>query len=122
MWVLQAGEPATGWGAAEWGVVGFVLAGLVALVWYLIRNGRADTLAAIAEAQRAQERFVAYVEQSARQQVETLTAVANSQARLVERMDQNEARDQKRHEETLAALRAVCHANGATPPGGHPAP
>lgn len=115
MWVLQAGDGATGFGAAEWGVVGFVLAGLVALVWYLIRNGRADTLEAVAAARKAQAEFLAYVAEQGRAQVETQTAVANTVARLVERMDNNEAREAKRHDEMLAALRSVCHANGAKP-------
>lgn len=114
-WVLQAGDGASSFGAAEWGVVGFVLAGLVALVWYLIRNGRADTLEAVAAARKSQEEFVAYVTAQGRAQVEAQLAVANTVSRLVERMDNNEEREAKRHDEMLAALRSVCHANGSKP-------
>ena len=131
--MFLAMDPIDSW--QEWGVVGAILGVFVMLVWWSVRNGRRDTLAAVADNKDMTERFVQHLERAAddtrsRQrvselQMETLRTLAKGleivqaeQTRAEERSAARYERNMETQQAILAGLQAVCrngHGDGGGP-------
>lgn len=89
-------DPIDSW--QEWGIVGVIIGALLSLAWYSIKNGRKDTLSAVAAAQASSDAFLAYVQRSAGE-----TAVIAQQANAASRENTDALRTLTKGMEILAA-------------------
>lgn len=91
----------------EWGIVAVIVTIVMLLLgtflWW-VRAARNDL-------RQGQAAFIDYLVTTGGKQSETLVATANELHRLSERQDAHEARAQARHEATVMAMQAICHAH-----------